>query len=83
MSSDKAYFDHCADANIQWANSQRGRRITVRGGSLIKPDTKFFAMGSCFAVEIRKTLRALNCAVYPDYPSMVFDPPLASAGASA
>jgi hypothetical protein len=31
-------------------------------------------MGSCFAVEIRKALRAQHCTVYPDYPSMEFDP---------
>ncbi len=74
MSSDKAYFDHGAQANIRWANSQRGRRITVKGGGFVGPDTKFFAMGSCFAVEIRKALRAQRLTVYPDYPSMEFDP---------
>ncbi|HVU21250.1 MAG TPA: GSCFA domain-containing protein [Rhizomicrobium sp.] len=67
-------FDRRELLNPLAKDSERGRRITVRGEGFIKPDTKFFAMGSCFAVEIRRALRERGRAVYPDYPSMKFDP---------
>jgi hypothetical protein len=69
-----ARFDKSDIANAHWNRSERGRRITVVGEGFIKPDSRFFAMGSCFAVEIRNALRARGCAVYPDYPSVAFDP---------
>lgn len=37
-------------------------------------------MGSCFAVEIRKALRAHGRTVYPDYPAIAFDPETQSPG---
>lgn len=73
MTSDTARFDRSGKANPEWKNSERGRRITVVGEGFIRPETKFFAMGSCFAVEIRRALRARGCAVYPDYPAIAFD----------
>jgi len=61
-------------------DSERGRRITVGGPRFIGPDTKIFAMGSCFAVEIRRALRQKGLAVYPDYPGITFDPATQMAG---
>ncbi|MBV8977655.1 MAG: GSCFA domain-containing protein [Alphaproteobacteria bacterium] len=52
----------------------------MRGQGFIQPDTTFFAMGSCFAVEIRKALRAKGFRVYPDYPAITFDPEIQTAG---
>jgi hypothetical protein len=74
MASDTARFDASDTANPLWNRSERGRRITVVGEGFIRPDSKFFAMGSCFAVEIRRALRARGLRVYPDYPSIAFDP---------
>lgn len=67
-------FEHSDLPNPFWRDSERGRRITVCGEAFIGPDTKFFAMGSCFAVEIRKALRSRNRTVYPDYSSIQFNP---------
>jgi len=68
-----ARFDPSSTANPLWSLSERGRRITVAGEGFIRPDTKFFAMGSCFAVEIRAALRARCRSVFPDYPAIAFD----------
>lgn len=72
MSSDTARFE--TGTNSLWSKSERGRRITVSGERFIGPKTKFFAMGSCFAVEIRQALRSRGLSVYPDYPAIQFDP---------
>ena len=80
MTSDGPRFDQVAVPNALWAESQRGRRITVPGEKFISADTKFFAMGSCFAVEIRRALRAQGRAIYPDYQSISFDPVTQSPG---
>ncbi|MBV9990305.1 MAG: GSCFA domain-containing protein [Alphaproteobacteria bacterium] len=69
-----ARFDPSPKVNPLWDRSERGRRITVVGEGFIRPDTKFFAMGSCFAVEIRQALRNRGLNVAPDYPSIAFDP---------
>ncbi len=37
-------------------------------------ETKVFAIGSCFAVEVRAALRALGFDVYPKYRDIDFDP---------
>jgi hypothetical protein len=67
-------FEATDRPNAEWSASARGRRITVERRPLLSPGAKIFAMGSCFAVEIRKALRAQGYAVYPDYPSLSFDP---------
>ena len=73
-------FDRSEPRNALFKDSERGRRITVGGPRFIGPDTKIFAMGSCFAVEIRRALRQKGLAVYPDYPGITFDPATQMAG---
>ena len=67
-------FDISAHPNTIWAMADHGRRVTVRHHPIIKSDTKIFAMGSCFAVEIRAALRALGHDAYPRYHALEFDP---------
>ena len=55
------------DANASWRDSARGPRVSVQPERLIGPETRIFTMGSCFAVEIRKALRARGQPVLPDY----------------
>src|SRR5579862_8975040 len=74
MSQVTADFAVQLDRNRVWNRSNRGRRITVVGDRFVGPNTKLFAMGSCFAVEIRKSLRSRGREVYPDYLSLEFDP---------
>lgn len=59
--------------NKEWAYSRRGCEISVRPRQIISPETKIFAMGSCFAVEIRNRLRALGYQVFPSYTDIEFD----------
>lgn len=59
--------------NSVWQDSERGQRITVSHKTLADNAPKVFAMGSCFAVEIRNALRAMNYDVYPKYKEMALD----------
>lgn len=59
--------------NTVWKDSERGHRITVRRERFIPRNAKVFAMGSCFAVEVRRALREAGCDVYPKYLEMKFD----------
>ncbi len=54
-------------ANPDWAHSERGMSITVPRRQIITRDSSVFAMGSCFAVEIRSVLRRRGFHVLPDY----------------
>lgn len=60
--------------NDLWSKADGGSRITVTPGATIRPDSKVFAMGSCFAREIRAALRAQGVDVYPKYFDIPFDP---------
>lgn len=53
--------------NDAFDHSERGGRITVARRPLIDPDSTVFAMGSCFAVEIRAALRRAGLRVVPAY----------------
>ncbi len=57
-----------------WPGTKRGSRITFVPRPLLKPDSRVFAMGSCFAVEIRKALMARGFNTLPKYDKIVFDP---------
>ncbi len=67
-------FDIQAKANPRWASSQRGSRVTVERVQLFDPTSKVFAIGSCFALEIRAALRARGYEVFPKYKDVSFDP---------
>jgi tetratricopeptide (TPR) repeat protein len=59
--------------NRAWNLANRGRTFKVKNQPLVKPDTKIFAIGSCFALEIRHELARRKYDVYPKYTSMEFD----------
>ncbi len=63
-----------ADPNPEWRRSQRGRRLNVPNQPLIRRETKIFAIGSCFALEIRHELMRRGFDVYPKYGAVAFDP---------
>jgi hypothetical protein len=63
--------------NNKWAGHSQ---ITVPRIPLIGKETKVFAMGSCFALEIRSALREQGYTVLPDYFSIPFDPAKARIG---
>jgi hypothetical protein len=60
--------------NEMWRHSDRGTTITVARKFLISPESKVFAMGSCFAVEIREALRRCGFQVFPRYYDLNMDP---------
>jgi hypothetical protein len=57
-----------------WSQTNRGVCVSVRGRPILQPGTKIFAMGSCFAREIRSALRTRGYDVYPKYFDVDFDP---------
>ncbi len=66
--------------NPAWPRTGRGTIITLPKNPLIKPGAKVFAMGSCFAVEIRDALRGKGFNVLPRYFDLSFDPARQSPG---
>ncbi|HET6371878.1 MAG TPA: GSCFA domain-containing protein [Candidatus Polarisedimenticolia bacterium] len=44
---------------------QSGRQLSLRKVPLIRPDSKIFCMGSCFALEVKSALSARGYAVHP------------------
>jgi GSCFA family len=46
----------------------------VAAKALLRPDTKIFTMGSCFAFEVRRALHKRGFRIYPDYISVPFNP---------
>ena len=48
--------------------------MSVRGQPILRPGAKIFAIGSCFAREIRNALQARGYDVYPKYFNVEFDP---------
>jgi len=61
--------------NKYWKTYNELNLITVLNDKLqLKPDSKIFTIGSCFALEIRKEFRRLGYDVYPKYHEMDMDP---------
>lgn len=75
-----ARFDVRDILNSTWTDAERGHRITVKRDRFISRNAKIFAMGSCFAVEVRQALRMAGCDVYPKYREMQFDRTVHSPG---
>jgi hypothetical protein len=67
-------FEAVEELSSDWAQSSRGQKITVSRRALLTRETRIFAIGSCFAVEIRRALRAAGYCTFPDYTSLAFDP---------
>jgi hypothetical protein len=59
--------------NPLWPHFNDERIFTQRLDPRLDRSSPIFTMGSCFAVEIRKTLRAAAYSVVPDYASIEFD----------
>jgi tetratricopeptide (TPR) repeat protein len=60
--------------NPHWKDAERGRKIHVVNQPIIHPGTKIFAIGSCFALEIRHELLRRGFDVFPKYGAVDFDP---------
>jgi hypothetical protein len=60
--------------NPSWNRSRRGTLITVVRKPVVRRGSQVFAMGSCFAMEIRNVLRQKGFAVFPQYHALEFDP---------
>jgi GSCFA family len=76
---------HPLHAKLQIAASVRGhlkndRLVTVTPQPVLSENTKIFAIGSCFAVEIRNALRRAGYDVYPKYRDIHFDSRVQQAG---
>src|SRR5438874_1725678 len=56
-----------------WEHFIQSPRLAVRSAKLLKPDTKIFTIGSCFAVEIRRALARKGFEVFPNYMGVAFD----------
>lgn len=67
-------FDISKKSNALWGRSDGGKRVTTPKKSLIRPETKIFTMGSCFALEIRDALSASGFDTYPKWDSVEYDP---------
>jgi hypothetical protein len=62
-----------AKRNDEIMHSERGKTISVVRDRFITKKTKIFTIGSCFALEIRRTLSARGFDVYPKYREIAFD----------
>jgi hypothetical protein len=57
-----------------WGDYIRSPALMVASRPLLKPGSRVFTMGSCFAGELRHALKRAGFSVYPDYLSVKFDP---------
>jgi|GEM_PF-1217538 hypothetical protein len=57
----------------KWAQFVESDRISIAPEPFLSPNDRIFAIGSCFAEEIRKALAQLNMAMLPDYASVAID----------
>jgi hypothetical protein len=62
------------EPNNDWAASKRGKSITFLKEPLLSKKDRILTMGSCFAVEIRKSLNSRGFDTFPKYASIEFDP---------
>lgn len=56
-----------------WSDFCASPSLMIEQKPMIGPRTKFFAMGSCFAMEIRRALTRQKFDVYPHYTDVKFD----------
>lgn len=64
---------HALDMRI-WSDFQKAPRLKFARRKLIRPGTKIFTMGSCFALEIRRAMARKGFDVFPRYKDVQFDP---------
>lgn len=70
----KSWLEITDAPNVAYKRSARGHRITVERTNNDMPGAAIFAMGSCFAREIRIALRARKMDVFPKYFDIDIDP---------
>ena len=56
-----------------WPHFNKKRQLVMPKRSLLKPDSRVFTMGSCFAMQIRRAMSARGLTVYPDYAAVTYD----------
>jgi len=81
--SANVFFRPKVSLNRKWKNFNQKQVITLIYEPIVNPGCRVFTMGSCFATEIRKVLRTQNFQIYPDYPSIHYDPGQAHIGSLA
>jgi hypothetical protein len=59
--------------NPDWYASNRGLILTSKRMPILRPTSKVFTIGSCFAYEVRKALKLANMEVYPRWNSLQID----------
>lgn len=59
--------------SADWARTRRATLLTVQQKPFISRKSRIFAIGSCFAMEIRAALRNQGFQVFPDYFQIEYD----------
>ena len=59
--------------NPDWYQSNRGMILTSKRTPFLKPTSKVFTIGSCFAYEVRKALKLAGIEVYPKWNDLPID----------
>lgn len=59
--------------NLFWKAFNKNKTISIGKRQLVNKNSKIFTMGSCFAVEIRKSLKEKGFEVFPKYNEIAFD----------
>lgn len=57
-----------------WGDFSKHPSLNISRRKLIKPGSKIFTMGSCFALEIRRAMARRGFDVFPRYTDVQFDP---------
>lgn len=57
----------------RWPDFHRERRLRSPAKKVLHADTRIFTMGSCFAMQIRRAMRARGLDVYPNYAGVPYD----------
>lgn len=57
----------------RWQDFHHKRKLRCPSKKILKADTKIFAMGSCFAMQIRRAMARLGLEVYPNYAAISYD----------
>lgn len=58
----------------RWNHFYASPTLVMQQRKLLSKDSKVFAIGSCFAMEIRNALARRNVQVYPNYLDVRYDP---------
>jgi hypothetical protein len=56
-----------------WKHFHPTRRLSFPTRKIVKPGTRIFTMGSCFAMELRRALGGRGFKMYPDYAAVPYD----------